>query len=419
MNRWTNLTAPWGDKPKTRNRAEGFDLYPGLLVLGGLGLGAGLMYMLDPNRGRRRRALVRDRLVHTAHAMRDATGTTSRDLGHRARGLWAEGSHLLKHDGASDEVLAARVRSRLGRAVSHPHAIQVTAGNGRVSLSGQVLADEVDDLLSCVSKVRGVQEVENLLAIHAEAGDVLGLQGGRTRPNGNSPFMPANWSPTARLLAGVTGGALTAWCLKRRDSVGMAFGALGCGLLVRGLTNLEMKSLVGVGRDCRAVEVQKTINIKAPVGQVFDFWADYRNFPRFMSNVREVRPTGGDRSHWTVVGPAGVSVGWTAEVTEFARNKLMAWRTVPGSAIGSHGTVHFEPNPGGGTRVHIKLCYQPPGGAVGHALAGLFGADPKSEMDADLARMKTLIETGQMPRDAASPPASGREVALTRAGMSG
>ena len=99
-------------------------------------------------------------------------------------------------------------------------------------------------------------------------------------------------------------------------------------------------------------------------------------------------------------------------MVEFARNERLVWRTVPGTTFGSEGEVHFEANRNGGTRVHIRLCYHPPGGALGHALAKLFGADPKSEMDADLVRMKTLIETGHASHDAARPSTASPEAAL-------
>jgi osmotically-inducible protein OsmY len=136
------------------------------------------MYMLDPDRGRRRRALVRDKLVSAANKTPDAIGAAARDLSNRARGLAAQvGSAFAGDDDVSDEVLAARVRSKLGRVVSHPSAIEVVADQGRVRLGGPVLAGEVDDLLACVSAVPGVSDVENQLEVHAQAGNVPGLQG--------------------------------------------------------------------------------------------------------------------------------------------------------------------------------------------------------------------------------------------------
>ena len=142
------------------------------LLAGGIGLGAALMYMLDPDRGRRRRALLRDQLVRVAHGTPDAVGAAARDLSNRARGLAAGVGSMLSSEEVSDEVLVARVRSKMGRVVSHPHAIEVTAAQGRVTLGGPVLAHEVEHLLSGVSRVRGVADVESRLEVHADAGNV-------------------------------------------------------------------------------------------------------------------------------------------------------------------------------------------------------------------------------------------------------
>jgi len=404
MNRLLTWAALLGIKSLARKQ---ININAGVSVIGGVGLGAGLgaglMYFLDPDRGRRRRALLRDQLVAGVHKLGDAVDATSRDLSHRAHGVWAEGSHLVKHEKVSDEVLTARVRSRLGRAVSHPHAIQVIAEDGHVSLVGPVLASEVDDLLSCIKHVRGVTEVENRLTIYPQAEGISALQGGRQPAGHHFALMQTNWSPTTRLLTGIAGGALIGYCLKRRDLIGASLGTLGFGLMVRGLTNMEVKQWIGVGGEDSAIEIQKTINIQAPVEHVYEFWANFDNFPHFMSNVHEVTPVGDGRWQWVVAGPAGLPIKWTAEVTEQIPNQLIAWRTAPGSLIRHFGVIHFEPNAQGGTRVDIKLAYNPVAGAVGHVLAKLFGADPKCEMDGDLVRMKTMIETGHAPHDAAKP----------------
>src|SRR3982751_2031372 len=201
------------------------------LLAGGIGLGAALMYLLDPDRGRRRRALVRDQLASVANKTPDAMATTARDLSNRARGLAAEARSMFSSEEVTDEVLIARVRSKLGRVVSDPHALEV--------------ADEVDDLLSCVRSVPGIAEVENRLEAHEQAGNVPALQGGRPRPGDRSELMQENWSPTMRLLVGTAGSALTVYGLSRRDPLSLGLGALGVGLLARSLTNTEVKRLVG------------------------------------------------------------------------------------------------------------------------------------------------------------------------------
>ena len=182
-------------------------------------------------------------MAHAARMLARATGATSRDLTHRIYGTLAESGNLFRCEEISDDVLTDRVRARIGRSVSHPHAISVTVNDGHVSLSGPVLAHEAPRLLSGVSSVRGVKGVENALTVHTEAENISSLQGGRPRTGDRFALMQTNWSPTARLLAGLAGGALMANCLARRSLLGAPLGAVGAGLLMRSATNMDMKSL--------------------------------------------------------------------------------------------------------------------------------------------------------------------------------
>lgn len=168
----------------------------------GLGVGAGLMYFLDPDRGRRRRALVRDQVVHSAHVGRDAVGATRRDVAHRAAGMMARMRGAVQGRPVDDVVLTDRVRAQLGRFVSHPHAIDVAVSDGIVALRGPVLQAEVPRLIAAIERVRGVREVVDALEAHAEAGDVPGLQGGGPAPGTLAGIRQRAWSPTTRLLVG-------------------------------------------------------------------------------------------------------------------------------------------------------------------------------------------------------------------------
>ena len=378
-------------------------------ILGtGLGLGAGLTYFLDPGRGRRRRALLRDTVTHAAHVTGRAVGKTSRDVSHRVSGVRSNVVSMFGCETVDDAVLVERVRAKLGRTVSHPHAIEVTAERGRVTLKGLILDREIDPLLKCVCRVRGVTGVENRLDAHEEAENVPALQGGQRRSGERSEFMQTSWSPTARLLAGIAGSALALYGLRRRGVTGAALELLGCGLVTRGLTNLEVRDLAGYDGG-RGIAVQKTINIDAPVERVYETWSHHENFPRFMSRVREVRDLGNDRYHWTVVGPAGLLYEWDGVITRQVPNRLMEFASTPGAAFEHRGVVRFEPTEHGGTRVDVKMTYHPPAGVVGHVVARLFGADPRSEMIADLLRMKSFIETGREPHDAAARRTATRE----------
>jgi len=359
-------------------------------------LGAATMYFLDPQAGRRRRARTRDKLQHAERRLRDAYDVTLRDAQHRARGLQAMSRKLMRRgEDVPDGTLVGRVRAVLGRYVSHPHAIEVSANGGEVVLSGPILADEAPGLLGALKHVAGVRRVESRLEVHREAGNVSSLQGGVRRRGQRFELLQANWSPSARVLV----GTLALGLLMRRGVVSRLGGVA---LLARAITNLDFATLFGFAGAEDGIEVQKTICVQAPVEKVFDFWSHFENFPRFMSQVRDVH-IAGNRSHWVVRGPAGMAVEWTSEVVRSEPNALIEWRSTPDSQVKHEGAVRFEPTDDGGTRVTVCLCYVPPAGALGHAVASLFGADPKSEMDADLMRMKSMIETGKRPHDAAQP----------------
>jgi len=212
-------------------------------LLFGAGLGAAAMFLLDPARGKRRRALVRDKLALATRMTGDCIEVTSRDVSNRTRGLISEIKSRLSAEQPDDSVLVDRVRSKLGRVVSHPSAINVTAQNGTVTLSGPVLASEVPHLLSCVKWIPGVQDINNNLEVHDAAENHPALQGGRERTGGRFALLQENWSPTARLLAGTAGASLAVYGGVRRNALGAGLGAAGLLLMTRGITNTGLSEL--------------------------------------------------------------------------------------------------------------------------------------------------------------------------------
>jgi len=188
----------------------------GLAFGAGLGLGTGLMFLLDPDRGKRRRALLRDKCAWAARKTGEGVGVTARDLRNRTQGLMTEVQSRFSSEPVDDSKLVDRVRSKLGRVVSHPRAIDVSAEDGSVTLSGPILTTEIPQLLSVVSRINGVDEVVNNLESHDEAGDHPALQGGRERTGERSELFQNTWSPTARFLAGAGIGAASLLVLKRR-----------------------------------------------------------------------------------------------------------------------------------------------------------------------------------------------------------
>ena len=336
------------------------------------------MYFMDPERGRRRRALAGDKFTSAGARLPRAARGTAKDMSNRARGMWADATRLFSSDDPSDQVIEARIRSKMGRTISHPHAIHVMSNNGDVILDGVILADEVPALLKTVESVSGVNSVENRLREHDSPGNIPSLQSGSESESWREPAR-TSWSPVARIGAG---------------AVGLGLGAFGATLVAR--------SVSGGGRT--AITIDKAINVNATPDVLYALWSNFENFPQFMANVLEVRNIDDNRSHWKVAGPAGIPVEWDAEITKIVPNEMIAWRSVPGSTVENAGYVLFEPNDDGSTEVTVRMSYNPPAGAIGHAVAAAFGADPKSEMDEDLMRMKSLLETGKLPGDAAQRP---------------
>jgi uncharacterized membrane protein len=188
------------------------------------------------------------------------------------------------------------------------------------------------------------------------------------------------------------GGMLTLYGLLRRGAFGSLFRTVGTGLLVgsAGRSSLGSSVLPRMDRR-RAVDIQKTLHINAPLEQVYAFWSKYENFPLFMSHVREVQDLGSGRSHWSVSGPGGVPIEWNAVLTQQGPNEVIAWRSEPGSMLENAGIIRFA-RTDTGTRVDLRFCYHPPAGGAGQAVAELLGSDPRAKLNEDLGRMKALLE---------------------------
>lgn len=211
------------------------------------------MYILDPDKGRRRRAGIRDRVVRTFHESESAVEVTGRDLGHRAQGMIAKaksGAHRLPGMPTSasidDGILVARVRSKLGRFVSHPHAVEVAANAGTVTLSGPVLKRELRHLLSRVNRIPGVSRVENRLELHRSAEHIDRLQGGRPAVGERFELLQTHWSPAARFVVSALGAGSLVFGARRGGPLGRALVVISSIFLARAFTNRPAKSLYGL-----------------------------------------------------------------------------------------------------------------------------------------------------------------------------
>jgi uncharacterized membrane protein len=218
-----------------------------------------------------------------------------------------------------------------------------------------------------------------------------------------------------RWASSIGGGALALYGITRlitNGSVGGAVLALvGGSLLYRGTTgHCEMYHALGINTTgaggsenpvvsvpaSRGIKVEKSVTVNRAPEELYRFWRNFENLPRFMNHLESVRMTGGNSSHWVAKAPAGSSVEWDAEIYNEKENELIAWRSLEGADVDSAGSVHFQAAPGGsGTEVRVVLKYDPPGGIIGATIAKLFGEEPSQQIEEDLRRFKQVMEAGE------------------------
>jgi uncharacterized membrane protein len=170
--------------------------------------------------------------------------------------------------------------------------------------------------------------------------------------------------------------------------------------------NPDLAGLKSDPESRRDILVGRSATIDRPREELYAFWRDFNNLPRFMHNVHSISVRGSRLSHWVVAAPAGKTVEWDVELTQDEPGALIAWQSLEGAIVRHSGRVEFLDSPDGrGTVVRITLVYDPPGGTVGSWIAKLFHDDPKVQARQDLRRFKQLMETGEIatarPPDAA------------------
>jgi uncharacterized membrane protein len=154
----------------------------------------------------------------------------------------------------------------------------------------------------------------------------------------------------------------------------------------------------------RARKIVKTCTIKRSREELFRFWRDLENLPRFSKHLLSVRKINDQESHWVVKSPAGTTSEWDAIITNEHENHLIAWESIKGSEIDNAGSVRFEPAPGEqGTEVRVTLAYIPPIGKLGAMVARLYGEEPDIQVEEDLGRFKALMEAGEIPTTEGQP----------------
>jgi len=225
-----------------------------------------------------------------------------------------------------------------------------------------------------------------------------------------------------RLACAIAGGALGVFGLRRRSAGGLILTVAGAALLYRGGTGYcNAYQALGIttakasdhnagehDREvARDVHVEKSIIIDKSPEELYTFWRQFENLPRFMDHLESVNSVGLNRWHWVAKGPVGTRPEWDAEIYNEKPNELIAWRSLDGTVTNA-GSVHFAPATGErGTQVKVVLNYNAPGGRVSALLAKLFGQEPGQMIEGDLRRLKQILETGEIASVQGQP--SGRE----------
>ena len=179
---------------------------------------------------------------------------------------------------------------------------------------------------------------------------------------------------------------------------------------VMGVTALDVQAARKHGQALKeageefSLKGRTAITVNRSPEEVYRYWHDFQNLPRFMFHLEAVEPRGDRRYHWVAKAPLGQKVEWDAEVVEDVSNELIAWRATEDADVPNSGSVRFVPAPGGrGTEVIVEIDYQLPGGAIGDTVARLFGEEPQQQMKDDLRRFKQVVETGEVVRSEGSP----------------
>lgn len=204
----------------------------------------------------------------------------------------------------------------------------------------------------------------------------------------------------------IVGGGLLTWAGLKRRSVGrVVLAGLGTGLLYRGLQTLRAPSTSGLGRrkikPSQAVKIEDAIIVHRRHEDLFRFWRQLDNLPRFMDEIQKIDILSPTRSRWVmtiptmehVPGPS--TVEWEAEIINEKEHETIGWRTVGHSDVDHAGSVQFIPvDAGDATEVRVTLQYSPVGGLIGAGVLKMLGEDPYRKIQRNLKKFKDIMETG-------------------------
>lgn len=230
-----------------------------------------------------------------------------------------------------------------------------------------------------------------------------------------------NVARSERVVSVALGAALVTYGIRRRGPVGLIAALVGGLCIRRGATghspvyqalgvstgpadalldtpeDHELTSRAATVNARKSVKVERVVTIDKPRAELFAFWRNFENLPRFMEHLVSVRVESASHSHWIAKAPAGQTVEWDAEIVNELPDTIIAWKSIGDPDVPNAGAVNFSDAPGGrGTVVRVTLDYEPPAGRLGLLLSHILTEEPEQQIREDLRRLKQLIETGEI-----------------------
>lgn len=213
-----------------------------------------------------------------------------------------------------------------------------------------------------------------------------------------------NVGPAERKASVIGGAALAVSglrCISKSNyASGLAMLLAGGMFLYRGQTGhcgiYDAMGVDTVHTHNSGMRIEKVVTIGLPPNEVYEFWRDLENLPRFMRHLESVQITGARTSHWKAVGPGGIGTEWDAEMMEDIPGQQISWHSVGEAEVPNKGSVEFKEAPGHrGTEVKVTIDYYPPGGAAGRAAAKIAHGINAQQLEEDLKRLKQILEVGE------------------------
>ncbi|WP_315789295.1 SRPBCC family protein [Fischerella sp. JS2] len=216
-------------------------------------------------------------------------------------------------------------------------------------------------------------------------------------------------SEAERWASLIGGSAMVLMGLRQRSLRGVLMALAGGGLIYQGATKQstiqQAQEAIGMNQ---AIKVEKTVTINKSADELYRFWHNFENLPRFMKHLKNVKVYDDKKSHWIANAPLGQSVEWDAYILEDRENEFISWASAEGADVDNSGFVRFTKAPGNrGTEVKVVMEYNPPGGALGAAIAKLFGEEPEQQIGDELRRFKMLMEAGEIATTQGQPKGNG------------